>query len=97
MPFPHSAKSTLSTFFADAESADVSAFNAEDFADITGGIDFADVTLVCEDSQRFEAHKAILAANFETLLVSALLRLLSAFFLQIYYWKLLKHQLRYQH
>ena len=52
MPFPHSAKSTLSTFFADAESADVSAFNAEDFADITGGIDFADVTLVCEDGQQ---------------------------------------------
>ena len=25
--------------------------------------DFADVTLVCENSQQFEAHKAILAAK----------------------------------
>ena len=59
--------------------------------------DFTDVTLVCEDSQRFEAHKVILAASFETLLVSALLLLLSAFFLQICCWKLLKHQLTYLH
>ena len=32
--------------------------------------DFADVTLVCEDGQWFEAHKVILAAKV-TLLVSA--------------------------
>merc|ERR1712015_137803 len=75
-------------FFSDAESADISALDADDFSD---------VTLVCEDSQRFEAHKVILAASFETLLVSALLLLLSPFFLQICCWKLLKYQLTYLH
>merc|ERR1739844_473470 len=60
-------------FFSEAESADISALDAEDFADVT----LAKVTLLCED-RWFEAHKVILAASFETLLVSALLLLLSA-------------------
>ena len=48
-------------FFSDAESADISALDADDFTDVTlvkvTLLLALNVTLVCEDSQRFEAHK----------------------------------------
>ena len=63
-PFCTFCKSNFVNFFSDAESADVSAFNAEDFADVT----LVKMTLLMllwsvRMARRFEAHKVILAAK----------------------------------
>jgi len=64
MPFLHFLQKQLCQLFSDAESADVSALNAEDFADVT----LVKMTLLMllwsvRMARRFEAHKVILAAK----------------------------------